>query len=299
MNEQALKEIMAIVRQVLPFVGAGIIAIVAYQLVKTLRFERGTSRQIADIMDENQKESTMDKYGRTLADRLGLTMTAWELNLTWAQRSGHFTTWNVGGILIRAVIYGSGMAFYLAVTGMPLIWWLTVPLLAYWPFMRVRGKANDARKVVVRMLPETATIIAAEMNTGAQPEAAVARAAEMPNPLGVVMREGLAEARRLSLPVFATSAGGEGALYQYLKQQGVTPLLRFGSQLDRVSSKGVNASKVMMDVARGFAREYRAQTTRSAANLNNTLLMPITIFFFLPFMATLLLPLIISMMKAF
>ena len=298
MNEQALKEMMVILRQVLPFVGAGIIAVAAYKLFQLMRFERGTARQIASILEDSQ-ESKMDQYGRSLTDRLGLSWRAWDLNLIWAQRGGHFTTWNTGGILIRAIIYGSGMAFYLVVTGMPLIWWATVLVLAYWPFIRVKGKANDARKIVIRMLPETATVIAAEMNTGAQPEAAVARAAEMPNPLGIVLREGLAEARRLSLPVFATSSGGDGALYQYLQQQGVTPLLRFGSQLDRVSSKGVNASKVMMDVARGFAREYRAQTTRSAAKLNNTLLMPITIFFFLPFMATLLLPLILSMLKAF
>jgi hypothetical protein len=298
MDEQVLKEIMAIVRLVLPFVGAAIVAVIAFRLTKTLRFERGTARQVAGIVEESS-ESMADQYGRTLTDRLGLSLRSWELNLMWAQRSGYFTSWNVGGIVVRSALYGAGMAFYLSITKMPLIWWLTVPIVAYWPFIRVRGRANDARKSVIRMLPEIATVIAAEMNTGAQPEAAVARASEIPSPLGVVLREGLAEARRLSLPVFATSAGEEGALFQHLKQQGVPPLLRFGSQLDRVATKGVNASKVMMDVARGFAREYRAQTTRAASRLNNSLLMPITIFFFLPFMATLMLPLIISMLKAF
>jgi Flp pilus assembly protein TadB len=298
MDEQTLKDILGIARQVLPFVGAGIIAGVTYSLIKALRFERGTARQIANIMEESQ-ESALDRYGRRLADRFGLSLRSWELNLKWAQREGHFSTWNVGGILARSIVYGGVMLLYLILTGMPLMWWVAALALAYWPFTRVKGKADEARKSVTRMLPEIATVIAAEMNTGAQPEAAVARAAEIPSPLGVVLREGLTEARRLSMPVFATSSGGDGALYLYLAQQGLPSLMRFASQLDRVSAKGVNASKVMMDVARGFAREYRAQTTRAAAQLDNTLLAPITIFFFVPFMVTLMLPLMLSLVGAF
>ena len=215
-----------------------------------------------------------------------------------AQLIGKFTDYTVGGILGRAVLYGVIGLVYLAIFRPPALLYLVLPLVIYYPFMRVKGAADDARKEVVRILPETTTIIAAEMAAGADVEKALGRAAEVPGALGILLHRALANSMASHRPAF-TRGTVQGVVMETLGTINIQQLTRFGIQLDRIAVKGVESSRIMADVARGFAREYKTTVQSAAASLDTKLLLPMALFFFLPFIAAILLPLFMSLLKVF
>ena len=75
-------------------------------------------------------------------------------------------------------------------------------------------------------------------------------------------------------------------------------LSRFAMQLDRVAAKGVDAPRIMVEIARGLAREYKSQIQQTASNMDNELLIPMTLFFFLPFIVSILVPVMVSLSSA-
>lgn len=75
-----------------------------------------------------------------------------------------------------------------------------VAVAAYYPYLQLRGRANDVREMVKRGLPEAAALIAAEMSAGSSAETAVGRAASLPGALGNLLRivtQGSQQAGRL------------------------------------------------------------------------------------------------------
>ncbi len=51
----------------------------------------------------------------------------------------------------------------------------------------------------------------------------------------------------------------KGILMEELSKHDLPELSRFAMQLDRVAAKGVDAPRIMVEIARGLAREYRSQ----------------------------------------
>ena len=288
---------LSIVRMVLLFIAAGLAAFVVFRLARGVRIEKSSTRRMQDFAESRQL-SAMDRYGESLADRFGLSLTAWKNHLRWARLGGHYVGYTAGGIIARSIVYAVAAIAYITVFHGALFMWLGVALAAYYPFMRVKSRADDTRKEVSRLLPEVATVIAAEMDAGSGPESALSRASEMPGPIGTLLQEAIAASRQSSRPMF-TRGAAQGVVLEMLSREGQPGLLRFASQLDRVAAKGVDGPRVMIEIARGFAREYKGQVTRAAANLDSQLLFPMAIFFFVPFMAALMLPLFISLFKAF
>lgn len=282
------------IRQIVALVLAAVAAFFAYRMAKTIRFERGAAARVSGMLD-GSNQSALDRYGEKyiktrpagLADHLKM-----------AQLGGKYEDWTVGGIIARSVVYGGAALVYLLLTQPGPLFWLAVPIAAYYPIIRVRGAANDTRAAIQRLMPETATALAAEMSAGASPEQALSRAAELPGPLGKILNEAVSESSRSGRPAFTTGTA-DGVVLEVLARYNLPALLRFGVQLDQVAGKGVEGPRVMSEVARGFAREYRAQVQMAAASLDNTLLMPMTIFFFAPFMAAILLPVLLALFSAF
>ncbi|MBI4770857.1 MAG: hypothetical protein HY784_10725 [Chloroflexi bacterium] len=232
------------IRQIVALVLAAAAAFTAYRMAKTLKFERGAAARVSGMVEAG-RQSAFDRYGeRYIKTRpAGLSD-----HLRMAQLGGKYTDWTVGGIIARSLVYAAAALGYLLLTQPGPLFWLALPIAAVYPVMRVRSAANDTRAEIQRLMPETATALAAEMSAGASPEQA---------------------------------------------------LSRFGVQLDQVAGKGVEGPRVMSEVARGFAREYRAHVQMAAASLDNTLLMPMTIFFFAPFMVAILLPILLALFSAF
>jgi hypothetical protein len=56
---------------------------------------------------------------------------------------------------------------------------------------------------------------------------------------------------------------------------------------------------MMHQVASDFVRSYRSRLLQRASNLDNELLFPMALFFFIPFIVALMLPLMLSLFQAF
>lgn len=282
------------VRQIVALVLAVLAAFFAYRMAKSVKFERGAAARVSGMLD-GSNQSAFDRYGEQYIKTRPVSLAD---NLKMAQLGGKYADWTVGGILARSLVYGGAALVYLLLTQPGPIFWLAVPIAAYYPIRRVRSAANDTRAEIQRLMPETATALAAEMSAGASPEQALSRAAEIPGPLGKILKEAVSESSRSGRPAF-TSGTAEGVVLEVLARYNLPALLRFGVQLDQVAGKGVEGPRVMSEVARGFAREYRAHVQMAAASLDNTLLMPMTLFFFAPFMVAILLPILLALFSAF
>ena len=269
-------------------------AAVAYNLLRTVRIERGAAARVSRII-ETESVSPFDRYGERYIKARPASLAD---QLRQAQLGGKYPGWTPQGVIARSVVYGGAALLYMLLMQPGLLFWLAVPLAAYYPILRVRGAADETRQTVNRMLPETATVIAAEMAAGASPEQALTRASELPGAVGLILRQAVAAARRQARPAFSRGTA-QGVVMEALAAYNLPSLNRFAAQLDRVAGKGVEAPRVMGEVARGFARDYKAQVQMAAASLDNKLLFPMTAFFFFPFMAAILLPLLLALFSAF
>lgn len=268
-----------------------------FYISKLIVFQKPPSRRVQEMIDDNAV-SAIDKGTDKILTQLGLSMEAWSSVLKWAKIGGYYTTWTVGGMFFRGVglaILTIGLIF---VFNGPLVAWFLSLVMIILPYVFVRGKAEDTKRQVKRLLPETVTVIAAEMDVGSTAAQAVSRAAELPSPLGKILYQAVAKATQGGKAMFSHGSV-QGILVEEIEKYKMAELTRFALQLDRVASKGVDASRVMVDIAKGLAREYRSHVQQTAANMDTELLIPMTLFFFLPFIVSILMPVMTAFISAF
>lgn len=270
---------------------------VVLYISKLVTFQKPPKRRVREMIDDDQA-SAIDKGTDKILTQLGLTMEAWHSALRWAKIGGHFTTWTVGGMFFRGLGLAVVAVLSIFLLDGPLIAWLLTPVTLIVPYVFVRGKSEDTKRQVKRLLPETVTVIAAEMDAGSTAAQAVSRAAELPSSLGKILYQAVGRATQSGKAVFSHGSV-RGVLVEEIEKHKMPELTRFALQLDRVASKGVDASRVMVDIAKGLAREYRSHVQQTAANMDTELLIPMTLFFFLPFIVSILMPVMTAFMSAF
>lgn len=271
-------------------VGAFSLAAVIAWLVSAIRIETGTTRQLSDFQGGPRQHTPNEQFGERVARRMPISVEAWEDHLRWAQRGGFYADWNVGRLVFVALLYGVCASSLLFVNPAPVS--LGAPVLAFlYPFIGVRSKANQVRKQAVRGLPETASLIAAEMAAGVPPEQALQRSSALPGPLPVLIREAMTFSQTSGRPLFSRRDGGgkiQGALVETFASANLPALRAFASQLDRVSEKGVAGAELMSGIAQAMAREYRARLMSETKKLDSRLVMATALFFFIPFVIVIL-----------
>jgi hypothetical protein len=285
-------------RTLLIYATAALVGGSVFWLALQVRVEPTSAKRMGDFLEVG-KISPMDKIGQRLVDRLGLSLFGWRSKLRWARLGGKYLNWTVGGVIARSLMFGLAASIYgLLFSGGTLIKIGIVAVATAWPLLRVSSAAGDVRWEVSRVIPEAATIMAAELDVVGSVEQAFERVAEMPGPLGRLLQSVLEESRQSRLPVFSRGTV-KGVANKILADMGMLELARFGSQLDRISSKGVESARIMHQVAEDFVREYRSRLLQKASNLDNELLIPMALFFFIPFIVALMLPLMLSLFQAF
>lgn len=287
-------------QQIIIVAAAVFFAFIVWYLASQIRITRSrTERRMRKFLEE-EDVSIFDKWGEKYLTRFN--MMAIEHNLMWAKRSGKFKTWTPSGILMRSLIFGlAGYVVFVQSFGLSMMTIAITAAAAFFPIVQVRGEADNVRRQVSRMLPEVATLIAVEMRAGSSIDTALSRVAEMPTTVGRLFREALAEQSRTNRPLWSSGAA-IGVFVDTMNKQaasGMPQLRRFAKQLDRVSGKGVDSPRVIAKVAEGFSREYKASITKAAATMDTKLVFPTMIFYFLPFLLAIGLPLFISVMSAF
>ena len=288
---------MNLVKQILLYSSAVAIAMVVYLLAGQVSFEKSAGKRVREMVGDGAN-SLFDRSGERLAKRMTSSFfNSWGSSLYWAKVSGEYTSWSVGGMLARGLAAAFLVVLIIVLFRLPIFTWLMVPFAIFMPYILVNGKANDTRKLVKRLLPETATVIAAEMDAGSTAGQAIGRAGELPGPLGVVINDAVSQARQSERAMFSRGAS-KGILMEELGKHGLPELSRFAMQLDRVAAKGVDAPRIMVEIARGLAREYKSQIQQTASNMDNELLIPMTLFFFLPFIVSIMVPIMVSITGA-
>jgi tight adherence protein C len=285
-------------RTLLIYVTAALAGGSVFWLVSQVKVEPTSARRMGDFL-EVDRVSRLDRVGQRLADRLGISLASWESRLNWAQLAGRYLNWTVGGLVARSLLFGLAALLYaLLFKGGLVIKLGIVASAAAWLLIRVSSAAGDVKRQVSRIIPEAATVMAAELDVAGSVEQAFERVAEMPGPLGKLLQTVLEESRQSKLPVFSRGSV-KGVAGEILAGLGLPELTRFGSQLDRIASKGVESARIMHQVAEDFVREYRSHLLRKASSLDNELLIPMALFFFVPFIVALMLPLMLSLFQAF
>jgi Flp pilus assembly protein TadB len=288
----------ALLIKIILIITAALIAMIIYFVAGSINFEKSARKRVKDMV-EKPNESIFDVGGTKISGRFsGNVFTPFKRTLYWAQIGGSYRGWTVGGMFIRGIAFALAISLFNLALGLPVIAWFIALFSVMMPYLLVKGKAEEVRKNVKRLLPETATVIAAEMDAGATASQAIERAGELPGPLGAVLSEAVSKARQSERAMFSRGAN-QGVLMEELNQHGMAELSRFAMQLDRIAAKGVDAPRVMIEIAKGLAREYKSMVQAASTNMDVELLIPMSVFFFFPFLAALMIPILLSLLEVF
>jgi tight adherence protein C len=274
-----------------------IIAFLVYRLTKDVSVQKDTTKRLTKYA-EGVENDIFQRTGERIIDRFGLSFAAWEKHLFWAQLGGYYEDWNTGMILGRTLIFGLFGLAYVVVLQMPPIMWIIVLMAVSWTPTRVSSRSKEVHKAVKRQLPEMASLIAAEVAAGSSTEQAIERVITFPGEMSQLLRRVVDGSRQEGRPMFSRD-NVRGQMSAYFEEIGEPALIAFSSQMDLVANVGVEAPKLMASVANVFAAEYIEHIQNTAENLENQLLGPIVAGFFIPFLAAILLPLILPLMSAF
>ena len=256
---------------------------------------------VADYLGTGKKQRDMqpslgDKAGAAIAAQLPVSWTAWEQNLLWAQRGGEYSGRTVEQLIFISALSGALGTLFPLLMPAPVAWGVPLILLVL-PYSRLRSAAKKMRVRAEQAVPEMAALISAEAAAGVSPEEALLQASKMPGPLAGLVREASAQAAYLGKPMFSHEKR-KGSLREAFESSGIGTLRAFGVQLDVAASKGVDVAQRMSEISSSLAAEYRQRLMRKTEKLDTGMTVAVAIFYFVPMMALILVPLLIEAVNA-
>ncbi len=290
---------MSAFSQYLPLAAGLVIAVIVYGLLASLNlsFSSSAASRMSRFAESRDRPVPL-RVGEGLISRLGLDLSEWGINLRWANLAGQYLDGSTAYVLGLSVLMGAGAGFLgLVLLRNPLAL-LAAGLAFFYPSMQLGSAAEKSRTEARRSLPEAAAFIAGEMAAGVGIEEALVRASRLPGVIGNIIAEAKIDADT-SHQLLLSHAGTPGSFRGYCDTLAVPQLSAFAAQIDMVALRASDGPQQMSSVAKGLARDYRGEVTRNASNLENQLLIPTTIYFFLPMLATLLVPLFIGVLALF
>lgn len=171
-----------------------------------------------------------------------------------------------------------------------------VPLGGLYPAARLRAQAHALQRQVERALPELTALLAAEMAAGNPPDRALERASQWGGPLAALLQEAVTQARLQGRPLFGRRPT-PGLLLEVVASYHLPSLHAFAAQVDLAAQKGAAGPELMQSLARTLVLSYREQALRAAESLESRLAVPSVLFFFLPFLFLILVPLLLPILE--
>ncbi len=289
---------MSSLLQYLPMAAGMVIAVIMYSVLASLNLSFSSTAEGRLSRFSEGRKSVSDKVGEGVMSRFGLDLGDWDTNLRWAQLAGEYLGASTASILGLSILYGGGAGLLALVLLKNPLALLIGAAAFFYPSMQLNGAAEKSRTEARRGLPEAAAFIAGEMAAGVSVEEALGRASRLPGVIGNII--GLAKVvADTSHQLLLAHAGSSGTFRAFCDALGVPQLSAFAAQIDMVALRGSDAPRQMSSVAKGLARDYRGEVTRNASNLDNQLLFPTTMYFFVPMLATLLVPLFMGVLSMF
>jgi Flp pilus assembly protein TadB len=274
-------------------------AYIAYVLASSLRIEKSTSRRLRQAAGVEDR-GLDNELGNTLLRYLKLDTKSWESMLDWAQLSGQAEGWSTGTLMGRMVLYGAAgfAAVFLITRGEKPLFLLAALLAAVVPYFNVKEWAEQARKRVKDEVPEMAALLAAELSAGSPAMVALQRTSALPGILSKLIKRAFEMTNSTGTPVFSTPTT-RGTLLQVMMGTKVSVLTALSAQLDLVARKGSEAADLMTDIGKSIAIECYEEKVVAAETMESALILPSTVFYFLPLIIVVMLPLMQMIGQAF
>lgn len=211
--------------------------------------------------------------------------------LYWAQFQGAWVGWTAVEFWgLRLAVTLLALAVGMAAAGDPLLALVFAGIGWMYPGTRLSGPANRAIRQVEQELPEVAGEVALLVGTG-KPIAEALRI--VAGGRGMVARwlQRVLAGRPADRPLLGRSSGGRpGFLREEAGRAGVPGLVNFAVQLDILQESGAGGEILLGSLAESVAAEYQARVMARAEALADKLTLPVMIFYFLPYLAGLLIP---------
>jgi hypothetical protein len=150
------------------------------------------------------------------------------------------------------------------------------------PRQQVSGEAEKARRQLFRETPDAAETLAFLVSLGLPVDEALRRMAEGSSTFARLLRAGVSAA-----PPGAVLAAH---LAEWIRFARVPALSQMFFRLAEIARRGVGERTLLADLAASAAAAYEAEILARAERLDATLTVPVGLFYFLPYLALILLP---------
>lgn len=200
-------------------------------------------------------------------------------DLYWAQLDGKWADWNevqfislrvaaaIGGVIVGTVVFGEPVLA------------LVVALIGFqYPAMAMGGIARRTRRQFTAQLPEYVQLVSAQMSANVSMEEALRRTSQAQSLAGKWMRKVLQMAQGRDLVEQMQREAQESQLPE---------LIGMAVQLEFIR-RGTAQQELMGQLATSIAADYIGNAEQRAEKIGSELVIPMVIFYFLPFMVTLL-----------
>lgn len=200
-------------------------------------------------------------------------------DLYWAQLAGKWTDWNeVQFISLRVAAAIGSVILGTLVFGEPVLV-LVVALIGFqYPAMAMGGIARRTRRQFTAQLPEYVQLVSAQMSANVSMEEALRRTSQAQSLAGKWMRRVLQMAQGRDLVEQMQREAQESQLPE---------LIGMAVQLEFIR-RGTAQQELMGQLATSIAADYIGNAEQRAEKIGSELVIPMVIFYFLPFMVTLL-----------
>jgi Flp pilus assembly protein TadB len=201
-------------------------------------------------------------------------------NLYWAQMGGQWLGWNAVqyvGLQIAAVV-GALVGGSILTKGDPVFTALAALLAFNFPGISLNGAARRTRRHLLSQLPEFIQLVSAQMAANVSMDQALRRVSKAPSLVGQWMRQVIQQSQ------------GRDLIEQIQREAQLSlmpELIGMGVQLSFIK-RGTAQQELMGQLAISIAAEYIGQAEQRAEKLGSELVIPMVVFYFIPFLATIM-----------
>ena len=200
-------------------------------------------------------------------------------DLYWAQMGGRWKGWNdVQFTSLRIALAVAGLGLATIATG-EIFFAFSGALVGFqYPAMSLGGAGRRSRRQFVAQLPEFVQLVSAQMSANVSMEEALRRTSQAQSQAGLWMRRVLQMAQGRDLIEQMQREAQESHLPE---------LIGMSVQLEFIR-RGTAQQELMGQLAASIAADYIGSAEQRAEKVGSELVIPMVIFYFLPFLVTLL-----------
>ena len=255
--------------------------------------------RVNELLEDGEKEAESISMELAMATIIGklftrFTPTSWFMGtsrkLYWAQRAGKWKGWrpaDIWGVSVGAAVFGWVLMVFLGTRIQFAL--LVAAIMFFYPAQKLDTDYQNLVSGVLQELPGMVQNVALVVGSGASLEEALRRVSVRQTPLAAWLRDVLARSAGKSL--FSNPmAGVQGFLLQEARKSKTEELVFMATQMDLIYQRGTDTWELLNTLALKVTRRRQAQIERKAEALDNKLVIPVMIFFFVPYAALLLYP---------